>query len=240
MLSRAARRAGQSAATTPTSPAETKSSARRPHGSTSVQVSRPMVATSSPTAQPKKTPRPDAEHAAEERDDHRLQPDHPLDTRPVQADGPEQADLLGAFVDGHRHRVDHAEDGDDDGEREHPVEDVQDEADRAGDVRRRASSLPLIWIAGLSPSACRRARSDASLAPPSVFTKISESAMRSRCGSITDDVGLHAVVEVAVVEAGELQTVAYAVGPGDLDVCRPAASPWRRRSPRRRWPSCPG
>jgi hypothetical protein len=62
----------------------------------------------------------------------RLPADHPADLSARGAHRPQQADLARAFQHRQRHRVHHSERGDDDGQPEHPVDQVQQIVDLLG------------------------------------------------------------------------------------------------------------
>ncbi len=101
---RAARRAGQAAASTPTPIAPSTNRAIRDHGDRRAERYVAQVdATHRQDAH--RDAEADPEQGPEQRDQCRLQPDQVAHPAGVQADRAQQADLAGAFEHGHRKRV---------------------------------------------------------------------------------------------------------------------------------------
>ena len=98
--------------------------ARAPNGIVNVASPPPRMVTL--IDHPKKTPTSDAEAGAEQGDEHRLPAHGGAGLAAGHPDGTQQAELTGALVDRQRHAVGDAEQGDDDGEPEQPVHQVDD------------------------------------------------------------------------------------------------------------------
>ena len=137
---RAARRAGQTAASTPTTAASTTkiSSCDGRHA----QHADALVGDGPLQADPEDQPEADAQHGAEHRDGHRLQPDHRPQLTPAHPDRAQQPDLPGPFDHRQRQGVDDAQHRDDHGQPEQGVDDGQQLVDRRPLVGRERRPGP--------------------------------------------------------------------------------------------------
>ena len=124
----AARRAGQVAATRPSTADRTRNTTRLDVGTT-VSVSLSERHQGNAHAGPDD----DADDGPEDGQDHRLRADHGPHLAPFHAHGPQQADLAGALEHREHQRVDDAHQGDDDGQGEQGVDQAEQLVD-AGDL----------------------------------------------------------------------------------------------------------
>ena len=129
----AARRAGQTAASTPTTAASTTKISNWTSGTFSTLM--PWSEIARCRLIPKISPNPMPSTAPEHRDGHRLQPDHRPELTPAHPDGAQQPDLPGPFDDRQGQGVDDAEDRDDHRQPEQRVDDAEQLIDRCPLVR---------------------------------------------------------------------------------------------------------
>ena len=137
--SRAARRAGSTAASTPTPPRGQEDDQLCPRHAI---TSRPWSRTAYIIATPKQTPSTTPEHGPQHRHHHRLQGDHQPQLTAAQADGAQQADLAGALDDRQRERVHDAEHGDHQRQAEQGVDHQHQLVDRRALLARRTRPRP--------------------------------------------------------------------------------------------------
>ena len=128
--SRAARRAGQLAASRPSSAARTRKTTRFETGTT-VSVM-PCECSDDDEGDAEARPDDDADDRAEDGEDHRLGADHGPDLAALHADRPQQPDLVGALEHRQHERVHDPDEGDDHGQGEQRV----DQAEQLVDLGR--------------------------------------------------------------------------------------------------------